>query len=129
MIPFWSGGEQKEFHSWEVFKTAIHIAALSIFSLVEVIRLYFGHTGNLNEKVPSLAGFFLLSVFPQFPLMLYFVYLQFDVTALDRALTIVQLTFLCIEIVFGFIATKRLIGIQTSKFYLHFDSEGRLHSE
>nr|XP_033776521.1 transmembrane protein 17 isoform X2 [Geotrypetes seraphini] len=45
----------------------ILVTILILVSLIEVIRLYLGYMGNLQEKVPELAGFWLLSVLLQLP--------------------------------------------------------------
>ena len=42
----------------------------------EIMRLYFGYYGNLQEKVPHLAAFVLLTFFPAIPSMIYFASVQ-----------------------------------------------------
>ncbi|XP_040292105.1 transmembrane protein 17 [Bufo bufo] len=49
----------------------ILVTLLILMSLIEVIRLYLGYSGNLQEKVPELAGFWLLSILLQLPLLLF----------------------------------------------------------
>ncbi|KAJ8272183.1 hypothetical protein COCON_G00110420 [Conger conger] len=49
----------------------ILITVLTVMTLVEAVRLYLGYAGNLQEKVPELAGFWLLSLLLQFPLVLF----------------------------------------------------------
>ena len=36
--------------------------------IIELVRLYLGYLGNLTEKVPELAGFWLLTILLQLPL-------------------------------------------------------------
>lgn len=43
-------------------------------SVIEVIRLFLGYSGNLQEKVPELAGFWLLSILLQLPLLLFLIF-------------------------------------------------------
>ncbi|XP_071986537.1 transmembrane protein 17 [Engystomops pustulosus] len=49
----------------------ILVTLLILMSVIEVIRLYLGYSGNLQEKVPELAGFWLLSILLQLPLLLF----------------------------------------------------------
>jgi Predicted membrane protein len=44
---------------------------VAIFVLSELARLPLGYTGNLREKVSELSAFWLLSLFPQLPLVAY----------------------------------------------------------
>ena len=37
-------------------------------TIIEITRLYLGYLGNLTEKVPELAGFWLLTVLLQLPM-------------------------------------------------------------
>ena len=49
----------------------------SAWIATEIIRLYSGYSGNIQEKVPRLVIFFLLSIFPALPMLLvYFFALQ-----------------------------------------------------
>ncbi|XP_061408111.1 transmembrane protein 17 [Lethenteron reissneri] len=43
---------------------------LVFMAVIEMSRLYLGYAGNLGEKVPELAGFWLLSLLLQTPLLL-----------------------------------------------------------
>ncbi|KAM4636680.1 transmembrane protein 17 [Discoglossus pictus] len=52
----------------------ILVTLLILMSLIEVIRLYLGYSGNLQEKVPELAGFWLLSLLLQLPLLLFLLF-------------------------------------------------------
>ncbi|TKS73212.1 Transmembrane protein 17B [Collichthys lucidus] len=49
----------------------ILVTILIMMTLIEAIRLFLGYAGNLQEKVPELAGFWLLSILLQFPLILF----------------------------------------------------------
>ncbi|XP_075073308.1 transmembrane protein 17 [Mixophyes fleayi] len=49
----------------------ILVTLLILMSVIELIRLYLGYSGNLQEKVPELAGFWLLSILLQLPLLLF----------------------------------------------------------
>jgi transmembrane protein 17 len=46
----------------------ILVTILVATTIIEITRLYLGFLGNLTEKVPELAGFWLLTVLLQFPM-------------------------------------------------------------
>ncbi|XP_060690351.1 transmembrane protein 17-like [Hemiscyllium ocellatum] len=58
----------------QVLSSSYHIVLcvlLTLISLVEVIRLDLGYIGTLQEKVPELAGFWLLNLLLQIPVTLF----------------------------------------------------------
>ena len=106
-------------------------------SVVEAIRLYLGYRGNLQEKVridiqylaprwswlllqvPEMAGFWLLTLVIQTPLVLFLLINEGAVVLpLERAVHIPLLTFLLGEIGFGFWAIRIMTKSQTAKFHL-----------
>jgi len=126
LLSLFTGLWRSDMFKWETFNQGIFYAALALTSAVEVVRIYFGFTGNLNEKLPHIAGFCLVSVFPQIPLHIYFSAFQPNPTSLDIAILVVQWIFLALEIVCGLVTAARLVRYQTSKYYLHFTAEGTL---
>ena len=48
----------------------ILVTLLVATTIIEITRLYLGYLGNLTEKVPELAGFWLLTVLLQFPMVI-----------------------------------------------------------
>ena len=46
---------------------------LSVWFMVEPLRLFFGYVGNLQEKVPQLTGFWLFTLIPQLPITFFFI--------------------------------------------------------
>ncbi|XP_065831261.1 transmembrane protein 17B-like [Oscarella lobularis] len=90
-----------------------------VMSVVEAIRLYLGYRGNLQEKVPEMAGFWLLTLVIQTPLVLFLLINEGAVVLpLERAVHIPLLTFLLGEIGFGFWAIRIMTKSQTAKFHL-----------
>jgi len=92
-----------------------------VWAAMEPLRLWFGTTGNLSERVANLAAFFLLTVFPQLfthvqllaaPVFL----LPFEV--IGGALMLVMLV---TEAIVSFTATRRLIRKSTAQFHLQHD--------
>uniref|UniRef100_H2YCW2 Transmembrane protein 17 n=1 Tax=Ciona savignyi TaxID=51511 RepID=H2YCW2_CIOSA len=97
----------------------ILIAILVIFSLVEGIRLFLGFVGNLQEKVPELFGFLLLTIVPQVPFLLFLLLNEFTIILpLERAVHIVQAVLLLIELISGSVAAKAITRQQATKFHL-----------
>ncbi len=58
------------------FERYIPMIALAVWILMEPVRLWFGFSGNLKEKVPDIATYLLISIFPQFPLVIFLAYGQ-----------------------------------------------------
>ncbi|XP_077292766.1 transmembrane protein 17A [Arctopsyche grandis] len=46
----------------------LSITVFIMIIFIELMRLYLGYTGNLSEKIPELAGFWMLSILLQLPL-------------------------------------------------------------
>ncbi|XP_044754794.1 transmembrane protein 17-like isoform X2 [Coccinella septempunctata] len=83
------------------------ITIISIAIVVEILRLYLGYEGNLRDKVPELAGFWMLSILLQFPvqgILLFTPQLSFDV--LEIISQSVMFSMLITEIISGYIALK-----------------------
>ncbi|CAK8694432.1 transmembrane protein 17B-like [Clavelina lepadiformis] len=95
------------------------IAILVIFSVVEVIRVYLGYVGNLQEKVPEVAGFLLLTIMPQTPLILFLLFNENTIVLpLERAVHIVEAIFILIEIIFACRTAGAMTRQQATKFHL-----------
>merc|ERR1711953_1409342 len=88
--------------------------------IIELVRLYLGYLGNLTEKVPELAGFWLLTVLLQFP-MQGFLLVNEDLVILpmERATNVIMVAILVVELTVGFIALRRITEHQAKKFHLH----------
>ncbi|XP_077643412.1 transmembrane protein 17 [Lonchura striata] len=101
------------------------VTAFLILSLAEGSRLYLGYLGNLQEKVPELAGFLLLSFLIQLPLLLF---LLMDRQVIHLPLEVPMhslfLTFLLPEIVAAFLALRTMTKHLAAQFYLRQFQEG-----
>ncbi|XP_048829206.1 transmembrane protein 17B isoform X3 [Brienomyrus brachyistius] len=97
----------------------ILITVLILMTLIEAIRLYLGYAGNLQEKVPELAGFWLLTLLLQFPLTLFQLFNEaILIQPLERGVHIVLALFLLIESVTGFVALRVMVRHSESHFHL-----------
>uniref|UniRef100_A0A3B3CV08 Transmembrane protein 17 n=1 Tax=Oryzias melastigma TaxID=30732 RepID=A0A3B3CV08_ORYME len=93
----------------------ILVTVLLLMTLIEVIRLYLGYAGNLQEKVPELAGFWLLSILLQFPLVLFQLFNEaLLIQPLERAVHLV----LCCFALTGFVALRDMVRHTGSQFHL-----------
>jgi transmembrane protein 17 len=103
---------------------------LSVWCMVEPLRLYLGYVGNLQEKVPQLTGFWLLTLIPQIPLAFFFIIAKpisyspngGDSYTLqlpfDRAGSIVLIIMYIQEAFAGYIALRNMVRSQVLKFHL-----------
>ncbi|KAM6937508.1 transmembrane protein 17B [Xenentodon cancila] len=97
----------------------ILVTVLPLMTLIEVIRLYLGYTGNLQEKVPELAGFWLLSILLQFPLILFQLFNEaILIQPLERAVHIVLSIFILTQALTGFVALRDMVRHTESQFHL-----------
>ncbi|XP_029991563.1 transmembrane protein 17B [Sphaeramia orbicularis] len=97
----------------------IIVTILILMTLIEAIRLYLGYAGNLQEKVPELAGFWLLSILLQLPLILFQLFNEaILIQPLERAVHIVLGIFVLTQALFGFVALRDMVRHTESQFHL-----------
>ena len=101
----------------------VPVVAVTIFFLVEPARLYFGFSGNLREKVPDLATYLLMSIFPQFPIVTYLAYLQRVKFPVDRIVGSFLLIFMIFQVAYGVTTMRLFIRTQTAQFMRVCDPE------
>jgi len=119
-------------------KTKFILFLISFFTVIwttaEGTRLYFGRKGNVypilnldqthnleskTSRIPNLASFLLLTLFPQLPFAIYFGFYQEHILPCDVALRTLMLLFLIGEISIGIIALLLLIRWRLHQFQLH----------
>ncbi|XP_022069459.1 transmembrane protein 17B [Acanthochromis polyacanthus] len=97
----------------------ILVTVLLLMTLIEGIRLYLGYAGNLQEKVPELAGFWLLSILLQFPLILFQLFNEaILIQPLERGVHIVLAIFILTQALSGFVALRDMVRHTESQFHL-----------
>ncbi|XP_071404188.1 transmembrane protein 17 isoform X3 [Pithys albifrons albifrons] len=97
----------------------ILVTIMILVSLIEVIRLYLGYMGNLQEKVPELAGFWLLSLLLQLPIILFLLFNEgVKIQPLERAVHIVFAFFLAFQVIAAFVTLKRMVNKLATHFRL-----------
>ncbi|XP_052640201.1 transmembrane protein 17 isoform X1 [Harpia harpyja] len=98
----------------------ILVTIMILASLIEVIRLYLGYMGNLQEKVPELAGFWLLSLLLQLPIILFLLFNEgLKIQPLERAVHIVFAFFLTFQVIAAFVTLKRMVNKLAIRFRLN----------
>ncbi|NWS58165.1 TMM17 protein, partial [Chunga burmeisteri] len=98
----------------------ILVTIMILASLIEVIRLYLGYMGNLQEKVPELAGFWLLSLLLQLPIILFLLFNEsLKTQPLERAVHIIFALFLTFQVIAAFVTLKRMVNRLATDFRLH----------
>ncbi|XP_069384913.1 transmembrane protein 17B isoform X2 [Paralichthys olivaceus] len=97
----------------------ILVTVLILMTLIEAIRLYLGYVGNLQEKVPELAGFWLLSLLLQSPLILFQLFNEaILIQPLERGVHIVLAIFVLSQALSGFLALRDMVKHTESQFHL-----------
>jgi transmembrane protein 17 len=114
--------------------------AFALLVVFEIIRLYLGYVGNLNERVPELTGFWLITIMIQLPMCIFLLVIVWinindSSTATSRpsyqvakfipmqfSMQLLHFLFILFESIFGFIALRVLARYQISRFhYKQFD--------
>ncbi|NWU44403.1 TMM17 protein, partial [Hylia prasina] len=97
----------------------ILVTIMILVSLTELIRLYLGYVGNLLEKVPELAGFWLLTLLPQLPAILFLLFNEdLQIHSLERAFHIIFAAFLSFQVVAAFFTLRRMVNTLATRFRL-----------
>ncbi|KAJ8380145.1 hypothetical protein SKAU_G00009230 [Synaphobranchus kaupii] len=102
-------------------------AGMVLLTAFEGLRLYLGYVGNLKEKVPELAGFWLLTFLFQLPILLFFLTDEgIVILPLERAVHSVYLLFVLSEVLAAFLALRAMSRKLTLQF--HLDQFGHTES-
>ncbi|KAK9391463.1 transmembrane protein 17B-like [Crotalus adamanteus] len=128
-LPFWGLSEaimlELKFSLLPLYYQCLLVGAYLTIVGAESARLFLGYVGNLQEKVPELAGFLLLSVVIEMPVLLFLLTdHQVIRMPLEMAVHGVLLCFLTSEIVAASFALKGIARHLARQFYL-MQFEGR----
>ncbi len=103
-------------------------ATVVVWAAFECARLRYAFLGNLQEQVPSLSAFWLLSILPQAPLVGYMSVRQFEpalVLQVDVVMGAGALLFIALELYVSLGTIRALIRKQTADFYLGCREDAR----
>ncbi|CAH3110762.1 unnamed protein product [Porites lobata] len=97
----------------------ITIVIYITMAILEIARLYLGYAGNLQEKVPELAGFWIITLVLQLPLTLMLLLNEsMLIMPMERAVNIIMTLFVLFETIQGYRVLRIMIGHQISKFHV-----------
>ncbi|EAN78388.1 putative membrane protein, putative [Trypanosoma equiperdum] len=98
---------------------ALCVTCLVVWTLVDVLRLHLGYSGNRKQYVPSLIGFFVMTLLPQLPLAIAYNLAWPHLSSLDYATSTVMIMLLVAEIVFSLRVIVRLIRNNRIDYYVY----------
>ncbi|KAM8887269.1 transmembrane protein 17A isoform 3-T3 [Spinachia spinachia] len=108
-----------QFHYLPGYYQALLITGMILLSVIEAVRLYLGYVGNLEEKVPELAAFCLLSFMFQLPVLLFFLTDEgILILPLERAVHSLYLLFLLAQVLASMLALRTMTRKLTLLFHL-----------
>jgi len=108
-----------KYHLLNYLYKFVLVTVLAATIIIEVVRLYLGYLGNLTEKVPELAGFWLLTILLQLPLQGFLLFnADLILVPLERATGALMMIMVIAELVTGFMALREITRHQASKFHL-----------
>ena len=105
------------------YNKKVSISTMCVWAVFESVRLYYGVSGNMMEKVPELATYVLITIFPQMPFMIYFSYVQPVLFPVDPILGTFMLVALAVQVYVGLQSIRQQIRSQTSQFMRLVDKD------
>ncbi|XP_056312822.1 transmembrane protein 17A [Danio aesculapii] len=122
-FPFWWISEllmlQLKFSHLPLYYQCLLVTGMVLISIFEVLRMYLGYAGNLKEKVPELAGFWLISFLFQLPILLFFITdPDIIILPLERAVHSLYLAFLLGELMASFLALRVMTRKLAQQFHM-----------
>lgn len=94
---------------------AVAVYGISVF--IECMRLFFGRYGNTQARVPELAGFLLLSILMQLPLVSFFLLNQYlKSTPLEITMHLILWFLIASEIILAYFSFKRASKIAQNMY-------------
>jgi len=98
----------------------IYIALWIIQIPLEYYRLRVGYRGNLQETIPELISFLILTIFFVVPLSIL-PFIQQSTTDMyphETTITVINLFFVVMELIVGCIVTRRVMHTQSTTLFL-----------
>ncbi|XP_050432456.1 transmembrane protein 17B-like [Adelges cooleyi] len=94
----------------------ILVVTLFLICSLECARLYLGIQGNLKEKIPDLAAFWMFSLILQLPLQMVFLALNTD--PVEMAVQGIMCAMLLAQLVFGFAVLRDMAKHHKLRFHI-----------
>lgn len=93
----------------------VYIAAAGI----EILRIYLGYFGNLTEKIPEVAAFWMLSILLQLPMQTFLIASsQLLLKPIEYTVQGIMIVFLLSQLFIGYFALRSAARHQAKKFHL-----------
>ncbi|CAG9834730.1 unnamed protein product [Diabrotica balteata] len=109
----------KNYQSYDELYRYISVTVVSTIFGVEFLRIYLGYEGNLKDKIPELAGFWMLSILLQLPLQGFLLFNPyFRMYVLEIIVQSIMFILLCIQLISGYCAIKYTASEQTAVYKL-----------
>ena len=110
---------------WEVPLVVAVVSPMifTVWALLEPIRLLLGYIGNLRERVAWLGGFWVLTLFPQIAVHIYFLvgqnfFRDWYIMPIEYVLSGIYLGVACLQLLIGYSTIKRLVAKAMADFHL-----------
>lgn len=86
---------------------------------IEILRIYLGYFGNLTEKIPEVAGFWMLSILLQLPLQTFLIAnRELLLEPIEYTVQTIMLILLISQLIIGYFALRLAARHQAMKFHL-----------
>ncbi|CAG9863601.1 unnamed protein product [Phyllotreta striolata] len=120
----------KNYSSYDELYKYITVTVICTIFFLELLRLYLGYEGNLKDKIPELASFWMLSILLQFPLQGFLLFNPyFDMYILEITVQSVMFSMLCIQLISGYVSLKFIATKQTEMYRLKKSRENNTEND
>ncbi|XP_075220693.1 transmembrane protein 17-like [Lycorma delicatula] len=110
---------QIKFSCLSMLYQIIILVVVFVVIFIEAIRLYLGYVGNLLEKIPELAGFWILSVLLQAPLQLFLLLNgSLHSSVLEKVVQTIMALFLIVQLFTGYKALQDAARHSAEQFHI-----------
>ncbi|XP_023027213.2 transmembrane protein 17 isoform X1 [Leptinotarsa decemlineata] len=108
---------ERNYQSYEELNKYVTVTIIATIFFVEILRLFLGYEGNLKDKIPELAGFWMLSLLLQLPMQGYLLFNPHSrMYILEIVVQSIMFILLIIQLVAGYWAMK-YTAVQQTNYY------------
>lgn len=104
-------------------------AIFSVWVLVEISRLRLGYSGNLDERIPELSAFLMLTIFPALPFVAVLTFLDEGwKLPIDEVPGWFQLAFYIAEVLMAPSVVRGLMRAQTAQYFRQVEMQNQANT-
>ncbi|CAM9565620.1 unnamed protein product [Chrysoparadoxa australica] len=103
------------------------LPAFLVWCMAEGFRIYCGYAGNIKEMVPQMSAFLIMTIFPQFCMLLFLTFFQEFVFRADKVLGGMMMIMLLLELILGYKALESITRKRTAQFFT-VAQQGNVHA-